>query len=145
MTTQHLSKSMVINENADSIYQIWKDIKKFPKFMKHIRSVERKQDDIIHWMVEGPFDTMIEWDTKIYTDPQERKITWKGTGGDIDASGQVQVKPEGPEKTKLKLFLNFEPKTGLASSIFQSLFGNPERHVDYSLQKFKEYAEKQGD
>ncbi len=143
MVTHNFEKSTVIDKDVDTVYRIWSNFEKFPKFMKHIRSVEKKDNNVAHWTVEGPFDTMIEWDTEIHVDRQERKIEWSGIGGDIDAGGEVKLDPAGEEQTEVKLSLKFEPKSGLAASIFQSMFGNPGMHVDYSLQKFKEYAEKQ--
>jgi uncharacterized membrane protein len=136
-----LQKSITVNCDIGTVFKIWDNVQNIPKFMKQIKSVKPIGNDMTHWTVRGPFNTMIEWDARILEKKNQEKITWKSTEGDIIAEGEVKFEPEGPEKTRVELDLQYEPKSGLALSIFQSLFGNPDMHVEYSLEKFKEFAE----
>jgi uncharacterized membrane protein len=135
-------ESVIIDKDVHSVYEIWTNVEKFPKFMKNITTVEKRKTNLMHWVAEGPFDIQIEWDTRIEDQEEDRKISWASAGGDIIAEGEVEFNPVNEHRTRVSLWLDYESNKGVAASIFQSMFGHPENHIEYSLKKFKEYAER---
>lgn len=73
-------ESMVINQDIDTVYEIWREFEKFPKFMKNVTSVVRKNNNLIQWVAEGPFDIKIERGTKIVEQEENSKISWSSAG-----------------------------------------------------------------
>lgn len=135
------TESVVVNKDVETVYNLWADFEKFPRFIKILSSVEKTGDRISHWTAQGPFGIRIEWDAEITVMDKNEQIAWQSTQGDINNSGDVRFEKMAPDQTEVTLTIHYIPGKGLAEPIFKFLFGNVQKHLRDILQKFKEYAE----
>jgi uncharacterized membrane protein len=133
--------SITVEANVDKVYQLWYDFENFPKFLKHIHSVERKGKRSSHWKIKVPLGKSVEWDAETTEVKENKKIAWKTVEGDIQMDGEVDFEPVNEQKTNVRLKLTYDFKTGLAGSILRELFASPEKELSKGLEKFKEIAE----
>jgi uncharacterized membrane protein len=110
--------------------------------MEPIKSVERYDNLISHWMVGGPFGTSIEWDAITTRMEADSRIAWTSKDdGDIKTSGQVTFKPLPYNETLVTVTMRYQAQKKLAPSIFENLFGDLDGQLTRSLRRFKHYAE----
>lgn len=136
------SRSLIVKAEVADVYAAWADFENFPRFMKHIKAVSKTGEDTSHWVMEGPFDTRLEWDAKTTRMEENKRIGWSSFRGDIKTSGQVTFTalPEG--ETEITVTLQYVPPAGLAGEVMAELFGHPDRKLLEDLRHFKAFIEK---
>ncbi|NIR46908.1 SRPBCC family protein [candidate division KSB1 bacterium] len=139
---EQVTKSIIVKGKVSDIYDIWADFEKFPNFMEPVKRIEKTGDRTSHWVVEGPFDSVIEWDAETTTLEQNKRIAWNSKNGDIKTSGQVTFTELPQNQTQVNVTLQYLPK-GISSVIYDKLFGNLEEQLAENLRKFKAFAEEQ--
>lgn len=108
-----IKQSVLINKDIDTVYNFWRDIKNFPRIMKHIKKVEVKDRVVSHWVAEiGGIET--SWDAEIVYDYDNWKISWSSLeGSNIQNSGKVEFYEAGYDYTLVEVMIAYEPKMGL--------------------------------
>lgn len=140
----HVEKTMTVNAPAETVYRFWRDIENLPRFMPHLRSVQRLDDRRSHWIVNGPAGTTLEWDAEIITDIKNEHIAWKSTEhADVYNTGSVYFRQApGGRGTEVKVVMSYSPPAGTIGSAIASLFReNPEQHIENDLRRFKSLME----
>lgn len=89
MTSNQVTKSIIVKGDLPDLYETWADFSKFPQFMDNLISVTPDGPDTHHWVREGPLNTTLEWTTKTTRLEPHRRIAWKTLEGDFKTSGQV--------------------------------------------------------
>ena len=137
-----VTKSVIVKGDLHRIYELWSDFENFPKFMKPIKSIRKMGDLLSHWTVEGPFGTKVEWDAITTRKEPDQRIAWTSKDdGDIKTSGQVTFMKLPRDETQVTATMKYQPMAGLASPIFETLFGNLEKQMEENLHRFKKHAE----
>ncbi|MGI6262887.1 MAG: type II toxin-antitoxin system RatA family toxin [Succiniclasticum sp.] len=102
---------MVMRGEKQAIYDVIKDMVSYPKFMKNLESVEvLEQDgntDLTHWVsnVDG---RKIVWTERDVFYPEEFRITYSQTDGDLkkmEGAWEMETIPEG---VRVSLSVDFE-------------------------------------
>lgn len=140
----HVEKTMTVNAPAETLYRFWRDIENLPRFMPHLRSVQRLDDRRSHWIVNGPAGTTLEWDAEIITDVKNEHIAWESTEhADVYNTGSVYFhQAPGGRGTEVKVVMSYTPPAGTIGSAIASLFReNPEQHIENDLRRFKSLME----
>jgi len=57
-----VEKTVTINRPVAELYTFWRSLENLPKFMRHLRSVQVKDDKTSHWVANAPLNQSIEWD-----------------------------------------------------------------------------------
>jgi len=139
-----VEKTLTVNAPAEKLYRFWRDIEKLPRFMHHIRSVQRIDDRRSHWIANGPAGVDVEWDAEIITDVENEHIAWQSTEqADVYNAGSVHFHPAPRGRgTEVKVVMRYTPPAGALGAAFAKLFQeNPEQQIEDDLRRFKSLIE----
>ena len=142
-----VTKSIIVKAPVDEVYEMWSNFENFPKFMENMESVTltgdyaRTGEQMSHWVMRGPLDTLIEWDARTTRLEHNKRIAWNSTQGDIETSGQVLFTSLPDGETEVTVTLLYVPPAGLVGQAVTSLFGDPEGKLTRDLRNFKRHIE----
>ncbi len=140
----NLEKCITINRSADECYRFWRDFDNFPRFMKHLESVQIIAGNRSHWKAKGPAGSSVEWDAEVTADRPGELLGWHSIeGADVDNAGTVRFEPApGGRGTIVRVEMQYSPPGGKAGALVARLFGeNPEQQIDEDLRRFKQLIE----
>ncbi len=139
-----VERSVTINRPAQECYRFWRDFQNFPRFMKHLESVEVLSDTRSHWRAKAPAGTSVEWDAEITVDQPGELLAWHSLpGAGIDNAGTVRFeRAPGGRGTVVRVDLHYKPPGGRAGALIAKLFGEePAQQIDQDLRRFKQLIE----
>ena len=135
-----IEKSMDINIPVRTAYNQWTQFEEFPRFMEGVESVKQLDDTTLLWVANVGGERK-EWRARITEQVPDHHIAWRSEGGDF-TSGVVSFQALGPDKTRVTVRLNYEPK-GVTEKIGDML-GMVSRRVQGDLERFKDFIESRG-
>jgi uncharacterized membrane protein len=121
-------------------YDQWTQFEDFPTFMDGVERVTQLDDKRLEWVAEVVGQRK-EWTAEITDQTPDTRIAWRSTSGD-DNAGAVMFQPLGPNRTRITLRIDADPK-GPLETVGANL-GFVERAVDGDLKRFKEFIESRG-
>ena len=140
-------QSFVVNLPAGKAYAFWRRIQDFPKFMKHVESVEEIDSKRSRWVVGGAGGRNMTWETEIVEEDAGRALAWRTVGrSDVQHGGRVEFyEATAGRGTVVCVHLTYESgaakgRTGLAR-VFRD---DPETQARGDLQRFRQLAETGG-
>jgi len=139
-----MTRSVVINCAPHDLYAFWREFENFPRFMLHVKSVRTTGPGIVHWVVNGPAGTTVEWDARITRDVPNELIAWQSLeGAGIENHGVVRFEPRpGNRGTIVRVDLLYRPPAGAAGKLVATLFNeSPEQQIYDDLHRFKQVVE----
>jgi uncharacterized membrane protein len=139
-----VEKTIAVNRPAEECYRFWSNFENFPRFMKHIASVQRIDDNRWHWKATGPAGTSVEWNAEITEDRPGETLAWRSVdGSDVDNSGSVRFEPAPAGRgTMVRLEMQYSPPGGKAGALIAKLFGEePSQQISEDLRRFKRLIE----
>ncbi len=132
-----IEKSIVVDVPVRIAYDQWTQFESFPKFMEGVKEVRQLDDKHLYWHADvGGKD--LTWNAEITEQLPDRRIAWHATSGARNA-GRVTFQPEGSDKTRVTLLLDYDPK-GMTENV-GSAVGVPSRTIEGDLKRFKDYIE----
>jgi uncharacterized membrane protein len=78
--------------DAQSLYELWRDITLAPRWQEYVISAESKSDTVTHWVMGDPSDPKgkrIEYDTEIVEADPGKRIAWRSLDSTIQEAGEV--------------------------------------------------------
>lgn len=139
-----VDKVITINRSAEECYRFWRNFENFPRFMKHLESVQIIDDRRSHWKAKAPAGTSVEWDAELTVDQPGQLLAWHSAqGADIANGGTVGFeRAAGGRGTIVHVHLQYNPPGGQAGALIAKLFGEePARQIDEDLRRFKQLIE----
>lgn len=107
----YIESSILIKGNADDIYNMAKDMEKFPLYMPDVESVkvlERSDNSTISEWVTNVEGTPIIWKEVDHFDDKKRLITYRLIEGDLDKFEGTWTFSETPEGTLVVLGVDYD-------------------------------------
>jgi uncharacterized membrane protein len=135
-----IEKSIDINVPVRTAYNQWTQFEEFPRFMEGVESVKQLNDTTLHWVANVGGERK-EWRARITEQIPDHHISWHSEGGDF-TSGMVSFQALGPNKTRVAVRLNYEPK-GVTEKL-GDILGMGSRRVEGDLERFKDFIESKG-
>lgn len=139
-----IERVVTINRSVHDVYQFWHRFENFPKFMRHLESVETIDARRSRWRARAPGGVTVEWEAEIVEDREDEWIAWRSLpGSTIENSGSVRFSPApGARGTELRVQLQFNPPAGTLGRSIAWLAGqDPERQIHEDLRRFKQLME----
>ena len=150
-----VEKTVTIDRPVSELYSYWRDLTNLPNFMKHLKSVTKKDEagKVTHWIANAPLDMSVQWDAEIIQEETDRLIAWSALdNADIDNCGFVRFQPAtgGLGKaealrdrgTQVKVVLEYQPPGGALTNAIAKLFGeSPQEQIGDELNRFKQLME----
>jgi len=121
-------------------YNQWTQFEEFPRFMEGVESVRQLDDTRLHWVANVGGERK-EWEAWITEQIPDQRIAWRSEGGEY-TSRAVSFQAIEPNRTRLTLHLNYEPK-GVTEKIGDML-GVVSCRVEGDLERFKDFIEARG-
>lgn len=139
----HVEHSVIIQREAEELYDAWRHFKGLPDFMSHLKSVEEIDDRRSRWTAEGPLGVSVAWEAEIITERPGELIAWRSIDGSVvDTAGSVRFEPSGNAATQITINLKYNPPAGKAGAKIAQLLGaNPDQQIVEDLQRFKKIME----
>lgn len=139
-----VEKFITINRTPDECYRYWRSFEHFPRFMKHLESVQVLDSKRSHWKAKAPAGTSIEWDAEIVGDSPGHFLAWRSVeDADIDNAGIVRFERATANRgTIVRLQMRYNPPAGKVGALVAKLFGEePAIQIDGDLRRFKQLME----
>jgi uncharacterized membrane protein len=133
-----------ISRPVEEVYHFWRAFQNFPRFMRHLESVQVDGSRKSHWRAKGPAGVMVEWDAEMIEDREPEWIAWRSLeGSDIPNSGSVRFRPApGARGTELRVQMEYSPPAGrLGRGVAWLLGSDPERQIREDLRRCKQLLE----
>ena len=150
--------SALMQVDANTLYEMWRDIEKAPLWQESISQVTRTGESTSHWVMRQDRSddaedkgernrtdkkkiTTIEWDSEIVADERGRRIAWRSIGGESQNAGEVNFEAApGGRGTMVTVLQEFG--LGTLANAWESIVGrNPKQSVIENLRRFKALAE----
>jgi uncharacterized membrane protein len=133
-----------INRPVHEVYEFWKRFENFPRFMRHLVSVETLPNGRSQWRAKGPAGMTVEWQAELIEDRHGEWIAWRSVeGSGIQNSGSVRFSPApGARGTEVRVQLQYSPPAGAIGRGIAWLFGEePDQQIHHDLHRFKQLME----
>ncbi|HSN22504.1 MAG TPA: SRPBCC family protein [Usitatibacter sp.] len=134
-------KTIHVDAPAEEAFRDWR-IEDFPKWMSHVREVRPLGANRHHWVVDGPANVPVEWDSETHALEDKREMEWHSLpGSEVDNAGSVRFRPEG-DGTRVEVTLCYIPIAGAVGQAVAQAFGrDPKSEMDEDLVRFKSAVE----
>lgn len=140
----YVRRAITINASPQELYQAWRKFDEFPRFMRHLKSVETTGDQTSHWVAHAPAGMTVAWDAEITADEPGRRLAWQSTSSvSVDHQGSVEfAAAPGSRGTELVVELFYRPLGGVMGASLANIFGeSPEFQIQEDLRHFKQLME----
>jgi uncharacterized membrane protein len=137
---ERIEKIIEVDRPVRTVYNQWTQFEEFPRFMDGVKEVRQLDDTHVRWHAEI-WGKEKEWDAEITEQVPDEKIGWKSISGDAPNAGTVRFEPLGPDRTRVRLVMAYEPQ-GATEAIGDAL-GVLSASVQSSVKNFKKYIESQ--
>jgi uncharacterized membrane protein len=139
-----VKKSVTVNRPQAELYEYWRNLENLPRFMSHVRSVQRHGAGRSHWVLAGPRGTVLKFDAQITVDRPNEMIGWQTLPGSaVHHRGYVKFLPApGDRGTEVHIALEYEPPGGMAGKFLGNLLGAlTEQQIQEEIRNFKRIME----
>jgi uncharacterized membrane protein len=139
-----ITRAITVGKPAEELHRLWRDPQVLPRVMEEFAEVIVRDQTHAHWIVHGPMDRRIEWDTEIVDELPGELIRWRAqTGTRFPNEGSLQFRPApGDRGTELLLRMHFSPPGGMHLDGVIKLLGFVPKQMAYkALFRFKSLAE----
>lgn len=139
-----VSRSVIVGESADDLYEIWRDPDRLSEIMGHFAEISEAGEDRLRWTVDGPAGRDVSWETRFVTEQPGEFLHWEAVDDVMVATeGRVRFSPAaGDRGTEVTLTVTFDPPGGsLGQAALERLGVVPEALVGTALGRFKSLAE----
>ena len=139
-----VDRAVTVNKPVHEVYDFWRRFDNFPKFMRHLESVEVLDARRSRWRAKAPAGMTVEWEAEMVEDREDDRIAWRSLPGSrIENRGSVRFSPApGGRGTEIRVQLHYSPPAGTIGRNIAWLFGEePDQQVYDDLRRFKQLME----
>lgn len=139
----NVHKTIQVDAPPEAAFALWSRFEDFPRFMSHVRSIERRGDVTSHWTIVGPAGLPVRFDAVVTKYVPNEVIAWKSAEGEpIRHAGVVQFEPRPGDRTRITVRMTYNPVGGLLAHGIASLMrADPKHALDEDLPRFKSLLE----
>ncbi len=141
----NIKQYFTINKPRPEVYQFWRRLENLPLFMRHIRSVEKKEGDLWHWKAKFAESLpAVSWNAQIVKEKEDHFIGWQSVKGSvIDNAGKVEFNdaPNGQGTEVQVVFSYHAPAGALGTGIAKLLNPVVEKMIREDVRNFKQFLE----
>jgi len=136
-----ISANIIVGCNVSFVYKLWKDVEKFPLFMKDIVSIHAIDPVKSHWKMRLAPGIEMQWDAVIIEDKPDAIIRWKSIGDTVGSSGEVLLRKENERDTFVQVNMSYYFPLEFLGNMFLKIMKNPADKLESDLHRFKKYSE----
>lgn len=109
---------VTVDAPVHEVYSLFTHFNDFPKFMHFVKEVTYHDDQSSHWVADVVGHH--EWDAINSNWVPDQEIGWRSTKG-LENFGKVTFEPEGTNRTRVNVFINYNPPGGIFGDIGEKL------------------------
>ena len=132
--------TVIVTAPTHQVYSLFTHFNDFPKFMSFVKEVTYQNDQNSHWVAEvlGRH----EWDAVNEEWVPDQQIGWRSTNG-LENFGKVTFESAGTDQTKVDVFINYNPPSGILGEVGEKLGGGSrfEKALQNDLDHFAQMVE----
>lgn len=130
-------KSIDVNVPLDEAYNQFSDFESFPSFMEGVESVQRLDEQRLHWRasIAGRDE---EWTARIIEQTHNASVAWESVSGTKNL-GRVSFERLDDQATRVHMYIEYEPE-GLVENI-GTMLGVVNARIGADLERFKALVE----
>lgn len=139
-TEIQIRQSFVVNRSRKETYAFWRRVEEFPRFMRHLESVEPVDATRSRWLVGGPAGRTMTWETEIVEEEPGNTVAWRTVGrSDVRHDGRVELDDAtGNRGTVVSVRLTYRAAAHNGRSAFSKVFRHdPETQIRGDLRRFQ--------
>jgi len=136
--TSKIENSVDVRVPVTTAYNQWTQFEEFPRFMRHVESVQQIDDRRLHWRVRLG-GKVREFNAEIVEQIPDRRIAWRSIDG-ARHRGVVTFHRLDTAKCRVMLQMEYDPE-GLLERV-GTLAGVPELEIEKDMSRFAEFVEK---
>ena len=123
-TEIQIRQSFVVNRSRKETYAFWRRVEEFPRFMRHLESVEPVDAKRSRWVVGGPAGRTMTWETEIVEEEPGNTVAWRTVGrSDVRHDGRVELDDAtGNRGTVVSVRLTYRAAAHNGRSAFSKVF-----------------------
>jgi uncharacterized membrane protein len=136
----NIVRAITIEKPAEELYRAWRDPNVMSQLLGDYGQITMKDEKHVHWRVNGPMDSPIEWDTEIVEALPGRMLRWSSpAGAKMPCEGSVEFRPApGNRGTEVYLRMKFTPPLRVPGDQVMDLLGFvPKQMAFKALWRFK--------
>lgn len=119
-----LDAAVVVHAPAEDVFAVLRALDDAPRFLRHVRAVERRGARRYRWSVDGAGGSPISWDVEITTLLYNRRIAWQSVkGARVRMNGDVRLERLAPDTTRVLVHMRYALPFGRDGRAIRSLFG----------------------
>jgi uncharacterized membrane protein len=137
-----IQKTINVAAPVDRVWDLWSHFENFPRFMAHVREVQKIDDVRSRWVAAGPAGVPVEWEAVVTDWVPNQLIAWESVEGSVlDTVGSVRFQPVD-DGTRIDIRFSYTPPVGAFGHAVASLFGADPRHaMDEDMVRLKSLLE----
>lgn len=141
-----LDAAVVVNAPAEDVFATFRQLHHAPRFLRHVRAVERRGPNVYRWSLDGAAGSPVSWDVEIDALLINRRIAWKSTrGARVRMTGDARFQRLAPDTTRVLVRLTYALPFGRDGRAIRALFGDdPDLQLAEDLQRFERLIEEGG-
>jgi uncharacterized membrane protein len=140
----HVVQTATINRPVEQVFAFWRNFENFPRFMRHLESVQILGSGRSRWRAKAPDGRSVAWDAEILQDRENEVIAWRSLeGSQVQNRGAVSLAPApGARGTEIRVELHYRPPAGALGRSLEWLFSEePSQQIHEDLNRFKQLLE----
>jgi uncharacterized membrane protein len=138
-----IEESITILRSPEELFAFWRKLSNLPQVMRHLVSVQERDEKRSHWVARGPVGT-VEWEAEIVTERLNELIGWGSTeDSTVATAGSVHFQcAPGNRGTEVRVVLSYDPPAGrLGAAIAWLAASDPTSEIRDDLRNFKRIME----
>lgn len=140
----HAHARQTILAEPQALYELWRDVTRFPLWQEQVVSVTPTSGTRSHWVMGDPEDAdarHIEFDSEITEDVPASKIAWTSIGGDVEQNGVVTFATRRDGRGTVVTLVQHFKVGAVANAAAAVVKRSPAQTVIEDLRHFKSLAE----
>ena len=141
--TPEVERSITVGKPANELYRFWREPQRLSQILGDIAQVTEVSGGRQHWVVHGPFNRRMEWDTQVVEDWPGELVRWKSLdGAPLPNEGLVRFRPAPRDwGTEVTLRLTYSVPGVLMGLVADALAAPIVRgHVKATLERLGQLA-----
>lgn len=141
-----LDAAVVVHAPAEDVFAVLRALDDAPRFLRHVRAVERRGARRYRWSVDGADGKPISWDVEIVSLLYNRRIAWRSVkGARVRMHGDVRLERLAPDTTRVLVHLRYALPFGRDGRAIRALFGeDPDVQLAEDLARLEMIVEQGG-
>ncbi len=139
-----VTEAVTINRPVEELYAFWRNAENLPKVVPQVISVTDLGNRRYRWTVRGPLGSTFSWDSEIYDEVPNERLSWRSLpGAQAPNEGVVEFKKlPGKRGTVVQVDMHYIPPGGaLGKWLVSRTAGDPMLWLREGLRRVKQQME----